>query len=456
MGITYTSKVSTPIDEVFAWHGRPGAFTRLSPPWAPPSLVREADSLEDGAAVLSFGCGLRWVARHQPTRYHPPNQFVDQLDSWPLRLVMTWTHHHGFSEIDPQTTKVTDTVDTTVPGALLRPMFRYRHRQLADDLTAHAWAMPLAGKPLTVAMTGASGLVGTALRALLTTGGHRVIALVRRAPKGPDERRWNPADPADDLLSGVDAVVHLAGASIAGRFNDGHKSAVRDSRIDPTEALARVAGATTPLPTFVCASAIGFYGFDRGDAVLDENSSRGDGFLADVVSDWEDATAPAAAAGARVVNVRTGIVQAADGGTLKLLRPLFTLGLGGRLGDGNQWLSWIGIDDLIDIYYRAIVDERLFGPVNAVAPNPVRNKEYTGALAGAVHRPALIPVPGLGPQVILGSEGAKELALANQRVSPARLTTVGHRFRMTEIDEVLRHQLGGDPGRPLTASRVQT
>jgi uncharacterized protein (TIGR01777 family) len=163
-----------------------------------------------------------------------------------------------------------------------------------------------------------------------------------------------------------------------------------------------------------------------------------------VVSDWEDATAPAAAA-ARVVNVRTGVVQAAAGGTLKLLRPLFTLGLGGRLGDGNQWLSWIGIDDLIDIYYRAIVDDRLSGPVNAVAPGAVRNKQYTAALAGAVHRPALIPVPRLGPQVILGSQGARELAFANQRVAPARLEEVGHRFRMTEVDEVLRHQLGGDP-----------
>jgi uncharacterized protein len=444
MGITYTSTVAAPIDEVFAWHSRPGAFARLSPPWAPPSLVREADSLENGTAILSFGCGLKWVAKHQAARYHPPNQFVDQLDSWPLRSVMTWTHHHGFSEVDPHTTRVTDTVDTPVPTALLQPMFRYRHRQLTDDLATHDWARPLAGGPLTIAMTGASGLVGTALRSFLTTGGHRVISLVRHNPNGRDERRWNPADPADDLFAGVDAVVHLAGASIAGRFSDKHKSEISDSRIGPTAALARVAAATTRAPTFVCASAIGYYGYDRGDTVLDENSSRGDGFLADVVSDWEGATAPAAAA-VRVVNVRTGIVQAAAGGTLKLLRPLFTLGLGGRVGDGNQWLSWIGIDDLIDIYYRAIVDERLSGPVNAVAPHPVRNKQYTAALAGAVHRPAIVPVPRLGPQVILGSQGARELALANQRVAPARLEDLGHRFRMTEVDEVLRHQLGGDP-----------
>lgn len=445
MGLTHSSIVHAPIDEVFAWHGRPGAFTRLAPPWGPPSLVKEAESLEDGTAVLAFPGGLKWVAKHQPARFHPPNQFVDKLDSWPLRSVMTWTHHHGFSEVEPDSTRVTDTVDTPVPAALLRPMFRYRHRQLADDLATHAWASKLTEGPLTVAMTGSSGLVGAALRALLTTGGHRVIALVRREPSGPDERRWDPDNPARDLFAGVDAVVHLAGESIAGRFTDGHKKAVRDSRIAPTAALARVAAATDPAPSFICASAVGFYGYDRGDEVLDESSSRGDGFLADVVVDWEDATA--AAGGSRVVNVRTGIVQAAAGGTLRLMRPLFTLGLGGRLGDGEQWLPWIGIDDLIDIYYRAIVDDRITGPINAVAPNAVRNKDYTTALAAAVHRPAIVPVPSIGPQLVLGSQGAQELALANQHVVPARLIELEHPFRMTEVGEVLRHQLGGDPAK---------
>ena len=152
---------------------------------------------------------------------------------------------------------------------------------------------------------------------------------------------------------------------------------------------------------------------------------RGDGFLADVVADWEAATAPAAEAGLRVVTVRTGIVQSARGGTLRLLRPLFAAGLGGRLGSGEQWLSWIGLDDLLDVYYRALYDARLTGPVNAVAPEPVRNADYTKALAGVLHRPALLPVPSLGPRLLLGEQGARELAEANQRVVPTKLRDAG-------------------------------
>src|SRR5689334_6790099 len=270
---------------------------------------------------------------------------------------------------------------------------------------------------MVIAATGASGLVGSALTAFLATGGHRVIRLVRRPARAKDERQWRPEAPATDLLSGVDAVVHLAGASIAGRFTERHKAAIRDSRVEPTRRLAQLAADSDDGPkVFVSASAIGIYGYDRGDTVLCEDSMRGDGFLADVVADWESATTPAADAGVRVVTVRTGIVQAAAGGTLRLLRPLFLAGLGGRLGSGRQWLSWIGIDDLLDVYYRALYDSRLTGPVNAVAPEPVRNVDYTAALARVVHRPAVLPVPSLGPRLLLGAQGARELAEADQRV----------------------------------------
>ncbi|MDA2990730.1 MAG: DUF1731 domain-containing protein, partial [Actinomycetota bacterium] len=182
-----------------------------------------------------------------------------------------------------------------------------------------------------------------------------------------------------------------------------------------------------------------------GDRLLDEDSPRGQGFLADVVADWEAATGPAADAGLRVVTVRTGIVQAAAGGTLRLLRPLFAAGLGGRLGSGRQWLSWIGIDDLLDIYYRALYDTRLAGPVNAVAPNPVRNTDYTRALAQTLHRPALLPVPSIGPRLLLGKQGAVELAEADQRVAPVKLQSLGHRFRQPTVADALGHQLGHDP-----------
>ena len=299
-----------------------------------------------------------------------------------------------------------DRIDAPVPAAALRPTFVYRHRQLADDLAAHRDARDAGAEGLVVAVTGATGLVGTALTAFLTSGGHRVIRLVRAAAQTDDERQWHPDDPAPDLLSGVDAVVHLAGASIAGRFTAAHKAAIRDSRIEPTRRLAEVAADSDDGPrVFVSASAIGIYGYDRGDALLCEDSVRGDGFLADVVADWEAATGPAVEAGLRVVTVRTGIVQAAAGGTLRLMRPLFAAGLGGRLGSGRQWLSWIGLDDLIDVYYRALYDARLSGPVNAVAPAPVRNADYTKALAGVLHRPALVPGAVAGAAAAAGRAG---------------------------------------------------
>ncbi len=446
MGIEYESVVDHPVTEVFDWYSRRGAMRRLVPPWQPMKVVTEADSLADGRAVLGLPGGLRWVAQHDPTRFDPPHRFVDVLSSegprsWPPRIVGRWTHTHEFEEA-PAGTRVYDRVEAPVPATVLRPMFTYRHRQLADDLAAHRDARDAGLHPLVVAVTGATGLVGTALSAFLSTGGHRVIRLVRHAAQSPDERQWDPDLPAPDLLSGVDAVVHLAGAPIAGRFTTAHKQAVRDSRTGPTRRLAEVAATGGFRGPFVSASAIGIYGFDRGDAMLCEESVRGDGFLADVVAEWEAATGPAAEAGLRVVTVRTGIVQSANGGTLRLLRPLFAAGLGGRVGSGRQWLSWIALDDLLDVYYRALYDGRLSGPVNAVAPAPVRNADYTKALAKVLHRPAFLPVPALGPRLLLGDQGSRELAEADQRVAPTKLETVGHRFRHPRVDGALAHELG--------------
>ncbi len=254
---------------------------------------------------------------------------------------------------------------------------------VADDLAAHRDAADEGLEPLVVAVSGSSGLVGSALSAFLSTGGHRVIRLVRREAHGEGERRWDPDRPTPDLLSGVDAVVHLAGASVVGRFTDAHRTAIRDSRIGPTRHLAEAAATADDGPrTFVSASAVGFYGFDRGDAVLCEDSVRGDGFLADVAADWEAATTPAAEAGLRVVTVRTGIVQSTAGGILKL------------------------------------------------------------TLARVLRRPAVLPVPSLGWRLLLGEQGARELAEANQRVVPTKLETLGHRFRESRIEDALAHQLG--------------
>ena len=441
-GVVYqhVATFDAPIDEVFSWHARHGAIQRLMPPWQPVKVAQEADSLQDGVAVLSLPAGVSWRARHEPTGYVAGRRFTDVLDTAVLGQALAWRHVHSFSELPGRRTQLADEVRTRLPDRFLEQMFGYRARQLAGDLAAHNRWGTSRQKPLTVAMTGSSGLVGSALSAMLTTGGHSVVPLVRGDPRR-GARRWDPQGPAGDLLEGVDAVVHLAGAPIAGRFSQSHKNAIYDSRVTPTRLLAQLA-AKSGVETFVSASAIGVYGADRGDEELTETSGRGDGFLADVVDAWEAAADAAAGGDTRVVKVRTGIVQSPSGGALALLRPLFAAGLGGRLGNGRQWMAWIGLDDLLDVYLHSLMDDAIDGPVNAVAPEPVRNTDYTATLAKVLHRPAVLPVPPIGPRVLLGAEGAKEVAAASQRVLPTRLTSVGHPFRHPELEECLRHCLG--------------
>lgn len=440
---TFACEVDFPLDEVFAWHARPGAIVRLTPPWMPARVVTEAASLRDGQAVLAFPGGLRWVAKHDPAAYDPPRRFADELASPALGSVLPWRHTHEFAAQTADSTRITDRVATPIPAGLLRPVMAYRHRQLAGDLAVHQRIRQLRGEPLTVAVTGSSGLIGSALTAFLTSGGHQVIRLVRRAPANNSERCWIPDDPDPGLLRGVGALVHLAGTSIAGRFTADHKHVIRETRITPTRKLAELAARTPDGPAvMVSASAIGYYGPRRADELLTEDSPPGDGFLAGVVADWESATAPAADGGVRVVAVRTGIVQSPRGGSLRLLWPLAEAGAAGRLGDGRQWTSWIGIDDLVDIYYRALADDTLSGPVNATAPGTVRNADYARVLARVLHRPLQLPVPSLGPRLLLGAEGASELAEADQRVVPGRLLASGHQFRHPELEPALRHLLG--------------
>jgi uncharacterized protein (TIGR01777 family) len=430
-----------PADVVFDWHRRPGALARLLPPWQPVRIEHESDSLREGSAVLRLPAGRRWVAEHLRGEYVEGLRFADRLASRPFVLPLTWHHRHDVEPRDRGCVLV-DRVTTLLPASVLRGMFGYRHRQLVDDLAAHRATADL--PRLTIAVTGSSGLVGSALVPFLTTGGHRVIRLVRRPPGAPDERRWDPASPDPAMLAGVDAVVHLAGEPIAGRFTAEHKDRIRSSRIEPTRLLARAA-ASASVPVFASASAIGIYGATRGDELLDESSGVGDGFLADVVRDWEEAAASGAAAesATRVVLVRTGIVQSPRGGALRLQRPLFAAGLGGPMGGGRQWLSWIGIDDLVDVYLRAITDPELRGPVNAVAPNPVRQRDYARALGRVLHVPAVLPTPRLGPRLLLGREGEREVASASQRVVPARLLAAGHAFRFPHIEPALGHLLRG-------------
>lgn len=435
MGIESSTIVAAPIDEVFAWHARPGAIHRLMAPWAPLRVRQEATSLADGVAELTLLRGVPWTSRHDPTAYVPNRRFVDEGEIPVLGDRMPWRHVHEFEPVGQDRTRVIDRIQTPVPEAALRQLVAYRHRQLHGDFAVHAAMRELRPDPMTIGITGASGLVGTALAAMLSTGGHRVIRLVRSAPSNRSERQWNPDGPAPDLFDGLDAVVHLAGAPIAGRFTTKHRAAILRSRVGPTARLARLAG---PRP-FISASAIGFYGFDRGDEVVDETAARGRGFLADVVELWEG---DAAEADGRSVSVRTGIVQSARGGAMGLQRPLFAAGLGGPLGSGDQWHSWIALDDLLDIYYRALVDDWLSGPINAVAPSPVRQRDWAATMGRVLRRPTVLPTPAFGPTLLLGKGGAREVATASQRVDPARLGEIGHEFRFPDLEAALRHELG--------------
>jgi hypothetical protein len=274
--------------------------------------------------------------------------------------------------------------------------------------------------------------------------GHVVRPLVRRSPSSAEEIRWDPAagelDPAD--LAGVDAVVHLAGEGIAEkRWTPAQKRRILESRTQGTALLASTVAALDRKPrAFLSGSAVGFYG-DGGEDVLTEDSPRAPGFLADVVAAWEAAAQPAVDAGIRTVFLRSGVILSPDGGAMGKVLPLFKLGLGGPIGRGREWWPWISIDDQVGAIVH-LLDAEVAGPVNLVAPVPVRAKEYAQAIGRALHRPAVFPVPRLGPQLLLGRELAESLLGQSQRVAPTQLEASGYAFRHPDIDTALQHLLG--------------
>jgi hypothetical protein len=295
-----------------------------------------------------------------------------------------------------------------------------------------------------VAITGSSGLIGSALSPHLAEHGHEVVPIVRRAPAS-GEIGWDPAagrlDPID--LDGIDAVVHLAGAGIGDkRWTDDYKRTIRDSRVGPTDLLARAIAAATDGPRILLSgSAIGIYG-DRGDETLDERSDPGTGFLADVTAAWEAATSPAEDAGVRVVHLRTGIVLSAAGGALKKQLPLFKFALGGKMGSGRQWQSWISIDDEVAAISHLLTTDTA-GAVNLTAPNPVTQATFADTLGDVLGRPTVLPIPKFGPRLLLGGELADNLLFGGQRVLPGVLSAdPAFEFAHPDLDGALRHLLG--------------
>lgn len=290
-----------------------------------------------------------------------------------------------------------------------------------------------------ILISGATGLVGTELRSLLKDKGHEITVLTR-SKSGSSEKIavWNPStgDIESDKLEGLGAVVHLAGESIMGRWTEEKKIEIENSRVIGTRLLAEtLAGLKSKPSVIVSASATGYYG-DRGEELLTEDSQAGDGFLADVSAKWEDALKPAVDAGIRAVTVRLGIVLSSEGGALEQMLLPFKLGVGGRIGDGEQYWSWIAIDDVAGAIYHCIINEGISGPVNLVSPNPVTNKEFTDTLGDVLGRPTILPLPAFAARGLFG-EMAEELMLASTRVVPEKLLESGYKFQYTDLKDAL-------------------
>jgi uncharacterized protein (TIGR01777 family) len=294
-----------------------------------------------------------------------------------------------------------------------------------------------------ILITGASGMIGRRLQDLLRSKGHELLLASRGDPKSSMEVKWTVENGFDELekLEGLDAVIHLAGESISGfRWTDEKKKAIRDSRVHGTRSVVTAMAALHKKPpVFISGSATGFYG-DRGDDVMDESSSPGDNFLAEVCKEWEAESLRAETLGIRTVLIRTGIVLTKEGGALGTMLTPFKLGVGGVVGSGKQWMSWISIDDEIGIINFVLENESVSGPVNAVAPSPVTNEEFTKALGEAIHRPTVLPLPAFGVKILFGEMG-DELLLGSTRVVPKRLQELGYQFKYTHLKPAIADAL---------------
>jgi len=439
--------------DLFDWHARPGAFERLNPPWDPVRVIsRTGSGLQAGVELeLQAHVGpfpLTWRAVH--TECAPGEGFVDEQRSGPFRY---WRHEHRFADGEDGEALLEDAIEWRAPlGAVgaaiggvdrrLSRTFPFRHRRTADDLGRHA---RFRDRPRQrVLVTGASGLVGSQLTAFLDAGGHDVVHLVR----SPDARgRYVPLHDPEAIdradLEGFDAVVHLQGAPIAAEaWTDARRQEIRHSRVHTTAVLASVlAELERPPAVFLSGSAVGFYG-DTGDTLVDEESAAADTFLGSVAAEWEAAARPAADAGIRPVNLRTGIVLSAHGGFLDPMLPMFSLGLGGPVGGGQQWLPWIHVDDHIGLVHEALFDDRYRGPLNLVAPNPVRQADFARTLGQVLSRPAITPAPAFAVKLALGRQRAEELVLSGQRVDAAKARDLGFEFLHPTLEGALRFELG--------------
>ncbi len=444
------SEMPVSAERLFAWHEMPGAFERLTPGFMPAKVAARSGGIRDGARVsLDVPVGpvsMRWEMEH--TGYVAGREFRDVQRSGPFAK---WEHTHRMEPLTAETSVLDDRIEYALPvppfGALvaghftrqkLERLMRWRHALTRLDLERHARYASRGAR--TVAVTGASGFLGAALVPFLTTGGHAVRSVGRGAE---NDIRWDPSRGTFDAsaLEGVDAVIHLAGASVAERWTPEHKRAIRESRINSTRMIAEACAKLTVKPeVLICGSAVGIYG-SRGDEVLDESSSLGDDFLATVGKEWEAAAQPALDAGIRVVFLRTGIVLNPSGGALgKMVLP-FQAGVGGTLGSGKAWMSWISREDWVGATYHALQTPAVSGALNLTAPEPVTGSTFATTLGRVLHRPTLVPVPAIVLTTIFG-EMARGTILASQRALPKGLEGAGFTFAHPTLSSALRFELG--------------
>jgi uncharacterized protein (TIGR01777 family) len=463
------SDFELPQSDLFSYHAKPGALDRLIPPWENVTISQRPRSIEAGVEVLlrqRLGFfSLPWLARH--TEYDPPHSFKDIQVYGPFKK---WEHQHRFEELDCNRSKLTDSVDYSLKvvdrlpytgclgpaahrwiQAKLTAMFRYRHRVTAQDLSFHRQLRTIVGTaPIRIAVSGSGGMIGRRLCALATVLGIEVVRILRPESKLSESELpldsviLHPSHGFDhpERLVGVRSVVQLGGVGIAsGRWNLRTKEKIFRSRVDGTKNLiTHLLGLATPPERFVCASGIGFYG-SRGEFCRDESSPKGEGFLSDVTKAWEESASQYQNESRRVAIGRLAMVLHPREGALAKQLPLFRMGLGGRVGDGKQYWSWIHVDDAATALIWLSLHPGISGHYNLASPNPVTNFEFTKTLARVLHRPAFLPAPAFALRTALG-EMADELLLASTRTTPDKLVQTGFQFRAPTLSNALEQLLG--------------
>ena len=464
---TSTLKVNHSVERLFSWHENPGAYERLTPPFEPVAVKYRKGNIDGGEVHIKIPfIPLIWVAKHHS--YKKNVQFMEDQASGPFVGPLpfwngSWHHEHLFDKVDENTSVLTDDIAYDFPmdpfGSIfggwyttkrLKQMFAYRRHVTKNDLDAQA---KYEGRPLDIAVTGGSGLVGSGLMPYLTTAGHKVENIVRGRPK-KGQLCWNINKGTISSLEGKDAVVHLAGEPInkplGGKipipWTEWKRKEILKSRVEGTRLIAEHLASLNKKPkVLVCASAIGYYG-DRGEELLSENAEKGSDYFSHVVSEWEAAAKPAIDAGIRVVFLRLAPVMSPLGGALQVLSLPAMLGSSPPVAGGKQWWSWVSIDDAIGSIYHSIITETLSGAVNVASPNPVRQKEWASTLAkvfwGRLGKlTTLIPIPGFVLKTFLGEFG-DVLALSSIKADSSKLIDSGYKFRFNNLEDCFRHLLG--------------